>query len=324
MTLRLLTLAELGPEHEAGIAMLRWKAFNDLIGAEWLRRRVALGFPYADYGGLYAADGNDVLAMVEVNRPKFALRAGVETIGGFAYVCTRPSVSRMGLMKKLLKEALSREEAAGIRWMFHCTGRGLVAHALYERLGFMDVGAVTEAYGFCRPESRQTLTAGYSVRQPEKKDLESLDLLHDEFAKGRFGFSSRPKGHLSRWVESGGIALSSILMMARDGVPVAYAVTKPQGERSIGGFEMVAPGPEDRVPLLQALESRADGNWLVVGCSPSNVWEPLLAERGYRVTRDTWGVCMAMPLGRELSAGEMRHELGADDPGFIFHLLDSF
>jgi GNAT superfamily N-acetyltransferase len=305
--------------------MLRWKAFNDLYGADWLRKRVSLGFPYSDYAAVYAADGNEVFAMAEVNRPAVAMRGGVETVGGLAYVCTRPSVSRMGMATKLLKDVISREEAAGMHWIFLLTARQLVAHSVYAKLGFTDVQLSIQSNGFRRTERGQKLPAGYTAATPEEKDLDSLDALRDEFAKGRFGFSARKKGHLSRWVGTGDLPLSNIVMVSRDGVPVAYAITRGQGGGSIGTFEMVAPRQEDRIPLLQALEARADGAWLVAGAVPQDVWEPQLAGRGYVITRDTWGgVLMAKPLGKELSASEIRHELGGDDPGFIMQLLDFF
>jgi hypothetical protein len=123
----------------------------------------------------------------------------------------------------------------------------------------------------------------------------------------------------------GDLPLSSILMVSKNGSPVAYAVTRSQGNGALGAYEMVAPKPEDMVPLLQAVESSEGRDWFVVGTSPSNVWESVLADRGYVISHDTWGgVFMAMSLGRDLSANEMRHEIGGDDPGFLIHVLDTF
>ena len=140
-TVQILTLEELRPEHEAGVAGLRYIAHSDLYGTEVLRRWRDWGFPLADYLALYAVEGDDVLATVEVHRPRFVLPRGVETVAGLAYVATRPRSARQGLAQRLISEVFEREKSAGLRWVLLWTGKHNVAHGLYEKLGFSDVWA---------------------------------------------------------------------------------------------------------------------------------------------------------------------------------------
>jgi GNAT superfamily N-acetyltransferase len=322
MSYNILTLKELGAEYETGVATLRFRAFGEMGGAEILRRRIAQGSSYSDYAALYAVDEDELLSMVEVPRMTFTSKEGTEPCSGLAYVSTRPKVAHRGISKRLVEEVISREKAAGSHWMLLWTGRALVAHSFYERLGFRDVWQWP--HGIRQVPEHQDPPAGYTLRAPEMKELGSLEELREDVAKGRLGFVQRHKGYLTRSVKLGESPLSDIMALFKGKNSVGYALLRSSYLGTFTCGEMVASTPENRAALVQALESRTAGNWLSLNSSPHEMWAPLLSGRGYQVSTDSWGVLMALPLTKELTVDQMRNQLGTNEPGFISQAMDTF
>ncbi len=321
--MEILSLPDLGPEHEVSIAVLRANAFSDLDGTALLRKKIAQGIPYAPYGGLYAVQGDEVVSMIEVPRLRFTRPRGIELMGGLAYVCTLPRVARQGLAGALIQEFFRREESAGIRRVFLWTGRHLVAHSLYVRLGFVDV---FETPVFSREVGEPSpMPSGYASRPAEQGDLAPLERLRAEAFARSVGFVERFPGFLRSWVGSGLVTLPEILVLERGGERAGYALLReawPPGARQC--FEMVVSSPEDRSPLLAAVEARSRHAWLSLLANPRAGWSALLASAGYRGSEDRWGVLMAKDLRRPKSVAELREELGCDRPDFVAQQLDTF
>ena len=63
-----------------------------------------IGYPAADYFGVYAVEGGEVLSMVRVLRLPFTTPKGVEKIGAIQGVVTRRDRARRGLARKLIEE----------------------------------------------------------------------------------------------------------------------------------------------------------------------------------------------------------------------------
>ena len=320
-TVQILTLEELRPEHEAGVAGLRYIAHSDLYGTEVLRRWRDWGFPLADYLALYAVEGDDVLATVEVHRPRFVLPRGVETVAGLAYVATRPRSARQGLAQRLISEVFEREKSAGLRWVLLWTGKHNVAHGLYEKLGFSDVWATRRALR--RVPGAVSLPSGYSAREALEADLPILDALQGTMAQGRPGFSARPRGHLSRCCRADLAGLRDLMVLEYAGRPVGYGLLRKAWE-GFTGWESVVEAATHREALLRALEGRAADRWLVLGTTPTDLWEDACRKEGFQILPDSYGVLMARPVVDLLSPAERPRVLGTDRPGFICQAFDFF
>lgn len=320
--MQIFSLSELGPEHEIGVAALQEAAFGYLGGTQDLRRKISLGIPYSSYAALYAVEGSEVLSMVEVPRMIFLTRHGPVLMGGFACVCTRPDQARRGVATSVLTEVLRREREDGIRYMLLWTGRAMVAHSLYERLGFTDVFATPAAYR--RITSKSEPPAGYSVGNPNEDELVTLESLRDEMARGRLGFSPRFKGLIRALVKSGAHSLSNILTISKGGGIVGYAILRPTDPASQRSWEMVAPALEDRIPLVKAVESKMTEGWFMFTTCPGDVWSSVAVQCGYEIRPSRWGTLMACQLDGKLGDRELRHELGTDDPSFIAQEADNF
>jgi GNAT superfamily N-acetyltransferase len=316
------SLDELGPEHELGVAILRDRAFGEPNGTGRLRRKIELGYPYAPYRGLYVVEGAAVHAMIEMRRLRFTSRKGEETMGGLAYVSTRPGVARMGLARGLIAEALTREKSEGIDHVLLWTGRSMVAHALYEKLGFVDVLSPPLAY---HQVPGDTLSPpGYVLRTPEPVELPVLEALHSQMAQGGFGFTSRYPGAIAGWIGAGKGALSDVHVLERAGTIVGYSLTRDMGGGGLRSWESISPHEGDRLALLQALEGLSRGRLISISPMPTAAWGEMLSRRGYVLSKDSWGTLMALTIGAPSPPFEMRQALGTDDPHFLCQLLDDF
>jgi GNAT superfamily N-acetyltransferase len=323
VTVRFLALDELRPEHELGVVQLRQIAFGEAYGTDVLRQWKALGFPLASYTALYAVDGAQVLAGVEVHRPWFTTPEGTSRVGGLAYVSTRPMASRQGHAGRLIQEVLERQRAEGDPWVILWTSRSNGAHGLYEQLGFSDVGDLPRAFrlvpkGTAPPE-------GFVVRRARPEDLAALDELRNAMARGRTGFVRREPGHLARFTKTHLLSIEDIVVLEEAGRPAAYGLLQKNFEGfGMGAWESVAPEERLRGPLLQALESEAAGRWLTAAVSPFSWWHPAMRERGYAIARDSFGVLMACPLGEPVPVRQRATRLGTDREAFISQTTDHF
>lgn len=321
MSVQIRTLDELQPEHELGVTALRYLAFRELYGTDVLRTWKRLGFPMAGYTALYAVDGSQVLATVEVHRPWFTTPEGTSRATGLAYVSTRPHATRRGLATRLVSEVIERQRAEGDLWALLWCGRHHVSHAVYERVGFSDVWESPR--GFRRVAAGAKLPEGYQERTAREEDLPVLEELRDQMARGRTGFARRDPGHLTRFWKSDQLPLEELVVLEEHGRPVGYA-TLSKNLDGFQGSENVVAEERHRDPLLRALEARAGGKWLVLGASPYSWWGPVLHERGYSILRDSFGALMAYPLQEAVPVRKRAAQLGSDREGFISLSTDNF
>lgn len=323
MAIRVLTLDELSEAHDLSVAALRSTAFSDLYGKDRLLKWREAGVPMTPYTALYAVDGAEVQSMLEVHRFSLQTTAGVATAAGLAYVCTREKSTRRGLATLLIHEVMDRERKAGTEWLLLGTGRHLVAHALYQKLGFKDLWSSGRAIR--KIPAGMEVPKRYRMRPMGDADALHLERLREEMGRGCYGFVHRQPPHVKRCVGIGRVESSQVLVITPTGgqLPVAYGILR----RSDQGFicwEAVASLPEHRSPLVQALESRAAGRWLLIGTSPEIVWREVLEARGYHFIPDSYGTWMALNLKREMPVSEMREVLRAGTPRFVMQDLDSF
>ena len=314
--MRITAYRELPPGWEGSDVLLMHHAF----GSSWDPRTMthpqfSRRYPSnADYVGLCAVEARRILSSVEVVRFPFRTRQGEFTCSGLGAVATLPSFSRRGLARKLIVGALRRETRAGSPFMFLYTGRSMVAHALYEGLGFRDVLEFPRAARLV-PEVRPELPRGWRWRTALRSDRAAVRRLHEELAKDRCGFTR----HGVNWWSGSG----HWWVLEQEGTIEGYANLRTEG-RVLACHEGMARASGARTLLLRALESTASGKWLLLG-------GPLLHElrtapqvRSYAVEPGSYRVLMARPLIDFDRSTDLAHELGADRPDFLNGIADSF
>lgn len=254
------------------------------------------GTAFVDYHALFATEGNDVLAMVQVIRIPFTSRRGQETVSGLDYVVTRPDAVRRGLASQLIRAVHRREVAAGVHWCFLWTRRSWGAHHGYEKLGYRDVYSPKLAQRHFPGGPRLRMPTGYRWRTVRRSDERLLESLLRRSSQGRLGFVPRIPGSFHWRLHLRWLSLRSVRILSHRGRPVGYAVVQPR-TRSVWASDIVVTSPRERVPMLRALQTLAPGRWLVLARSTYVTdCRALLEQQGYDVYPVSHSVLMARPL----------------------------
>jgi predicted N-acetyltransferase YhbS len=320
--MRFLSFDELPHATEPSRALLQIAAFHSFTGRakfEVFRRHGRC----ADYGGVFAVEGDRVLGEVYVLRIPYTLRDREETVAGLATVTANPDRRRVGIARRLLQEAHDRERDAGISFVTLWTNPSWGAHALYGKLGYRDVYSAPWAVRISAPVSRRR-ASGTPLRFARESELRAIEQLHDRVHEGRLGFCRRPEGYFRAMSAIGRFdPTRQLLVHERGSRPVGYAHLDRTPQRTICG-ELVAPRAADRRALIEQIvrttvDSPCAFQHSVVSDSSAEFAGPRYAR-----SRSTWWVWMAARLGGEWTAREATHRLATDDPRFVCHAGDRF
>lgn len=278
-----------------------------------------MGYPSADYVGLYAVEDGEVLSVVRVLRLPYTTPEGVRQIAGIQGVVTRRDRARKGLARELLLEAHRREKAAGSKYSLLWTGRGNVAHSLYESLGYQDVYAPELAT--LREENRNHGPQRYSLKSVEEGDARSLEMLHQRATVGRLGFTPRASGIIRSSIHLGFLMKDSLWAIFDGGRQVGYAhLWKNPTWCGLDELVLDSGTPVERV--LPFLEATARGGWFVIRNTVVRDAMPLLRRRGYHFLPHAYATLMV--LGLERPSKNIAEELGTASPRFTCQHLDYF
>jgi GNAT superfamily N-acetyltransferase len=276
-----------------------------------------LGYPAADYFGVYAVEKGQVLSMVRVLRVPFTTPDGTETVAGIQGVVTRRDQSRRKLARKLLEEVHRREKASGYRYVMLWTGRAMVAHGLYESLGYQDVYTPELAVKKCKDVAKP---AGLEFRRIRMSETHLIEEMHRKAMAGRLGFTPRPDGIVDSVLKLGFRSLAGFWLLLRGGEPVGYSLFERGTVRS-SIDELVLSGVriED---ALSSMESTVSGSWLSIRNTSVKDYFGALKIRGYSFSKFTYYGLMAAPLEVDKSANP--HVLGTASKRFTCQQLDYF
>ena len=321
--MRIVTFHELPPGWEASSTLLMHSAF----GSSWDPRELGTKqfdqhYPrYSDYVGLCAVDHGRIVSSVLVHRFPFRTRQRECTCSGLGAVATLPTYTRRGLARRLIEEAHRRERANGSPFMLLYTGRSIVAHALYEGLGYRDVLDFPRAVRWV-PNRERSLPRGWTWRNATRDDWHAIKEMRAYLGRGRSGFTREGV----EWGPGPGKWFApddmwSVLECDRS--IVAYASVRTEGQLR-ACHEGMACTEKARHLLLRSLESEARGRWLLLG-------SPLIYElraapgiRAYSLAPGSHSVLMAKSLDGPRSPSDLAHELGSDHPSFLIGVADSF
>jgi GNAT superfamily N-acetyltransferase len=321
--MKFLTYDELSSSMESGRTLLHLAAFGGVFPRRtielWRRRAKTL----ADYVGLYAVEGDDLLGQVLVLRIPYVFRDETGVISGIAGVATRPDQGRAGIARSLLTEVHRRERAAGIRYSALWTNRSWGAHALYEELGYRDVySSPWVVHG--GKTIRGPVPRRRGVRPARPADLATVDRLHDQAAVGRLGFCRRPPGFshvaaLSGWIDPA----KNLIVAEANRKLLGYAQVDRNSQRVVCG-ELVAPSSVVQRTLVEEVRRTASGlpfafQHTIVTDAPE-----LFRDLGYSIVPRSWYVLMGNALGREWSPQEAIRQFATDDRRFLCLAGDRF
>lgn len=314
--MRICTFRELPNGWEPSLVLLVHQAFGTsldprVLASERYRRDYP---PFADYVGLCAWDRGRIAAGLLVRRIPFRTRHGDRILAGLGHVATRPEYRRRGLARTLITEAHRRERAQGTPFSLLYTGRSIVAHSLYEGLGYSDI------FDFPRgtrliPRNARGLPSPWRWRRARTSDRSSIEKLHARVVRGRYGFIR--EGHDWRWVPREYFALEEGPRLR------GYARMERQGN-VYACFEAAADSLPARRTLLRAMEHQVAGRWLVLGGTVLRESLPVMDQAHYDLSESSHDVLMATSLTGRMSTTALSHELGADDPRFAIGNQDFF
>jgi GNAT superfamily N-acetyltransferase len=314
--MRILTFRELPTGWEASHVLLVHQAF----GTSWDPRvltseKFCRSYPpFADYVGLCAWDEGRILAAVLVRRIPFRTRHGDRFVAGLGHVATSPDHRRRGLARALIAEVQRREEAQGTPFSLLYTGRSIVAHSLYQELGYSDILDFPRATRLL-PRNAPGLVPPWGWRLARATDLPRIEELHAHAVRCQYGFTRADCHWRSRPRE--------YCVLEENRRLRGYARLERQGSVYVC-FEAVASSLTARRILLRALERQVAAKWLVLGGSALRDFLPILAGTPYEVSQSSHDVLMARSLVGTMSPEALSHELGTDDPRFAIGSQDFF
>ena len=317
-----LTLDELPETLDPARALLHLSGFGGVVDRARLERWRRRSGSLAEYGGVFAVEGDVVVGQTLVNRIPYTFPEGRETVAGIAAVATRPDHRRLGVAQRVLEEVHRREREAGTRFAFLWTNRSWGAHRLYERLGYSDV--YFPGWAVRLPRRAERNDRAVRLRPPRRTELGALERLHDAVSRGRWGFATRARGHLRYSAEWGEIEpRESLVVVVRRGRLEGYAYVEPGVGQVVCG-ELLARDVAAAAELARAVERKARGKAVVFRHEPAQALEGWLKERGYLFLDDGWYGMLALSLERRLGRRELLHRTRASDPRFVCHSSDRF
>lgn len=278
------TFLDLPNEWEPQIALL----YNQPFGSSWDPRDISRRWkhrypPLADYMGLCAVEGGNIVASLGVRRFPFRTRSRESTCSGLGGVATLPSHGRRGFARSLIEEAHRRERAAGSSFCLLYTGRSMVAHDLYESLGYRDVMDFPRAVRLI-PHDASPPRRGWLWRKGRRSDRQAIEELHTRYAQGKFGFTRA--GH--HWWPG----TTSNFVLEWNGSIRGYANLTKRG-KVWTCFEGFACSGTERAALLKGLESETAGKWLLLGAGVLRDLRPFFGWNAFRFSKGSYEVLMA-------------------------------
>jgi GNAT superfamily N-acetyltransferase len=193
--MRIMSLDELPEGWQPKVQLIDASVGWMLTDLKRMKEARKMGYPAADYFGVYAVEGNEVQATVRVLRIPYTMAGGAtETVSGICGVATKREWSRRGLAKALLAEVHRREMAAGNRLSLLWMGFWNFSHDLYKSIGYSDV--YTPRLALIRCDAVKQKSKKYALSRAKKGDADTIERLHAQSTRGRVGFTPRSENVL--------------------------------------------------------------------------------------------------------------------------------
>lgn len=300
--------------------VLNMMAFGWPLTPTRLENRVKLDDRWSDDSLLYAVVKGKAVSQIAGLRIPTRTVDGEEIVLGVAGVATLPSYARRGYSLKLFRELHKRSREEGIRIAFLVTGKSLVAYHLYRKFDYRDVKFFPEA---SKPLVRRKKPKGLTLRKYRKKDAPEIDVIFKRFTRGLYGFVSRQKDfigvRMKIWKD-----LKGLFSVVETKKGMRGYVIKREMDGDVIVQELVVPSVRDSDRILRYLESQEKGDYILAHSFAGKRQMDYFESRGYKVTPESWGLCMVAPLTKFLSHGEMSRLYQFKEGNFCMMSQDTF
>lgn len=230
-----------------------------------------------------------------------------EYVGGLFGVATLPGHTRKGVCTALMKRAHKYFNEKHYHFSFLSTSPALIAHALYEKLGYADLIEYPSAYKALHvKKSKQIRRQHFDSFDPSK-----ILKIYNEYTADRTGFVVRDEAYLKMLKKVEGLKSKQYIVDAE-----GYVILR---EDKSGTWirELVALNKKQMHKLLGAVHSRTSGP-----VYDRAVLDPELLDvyksRGYMIHKKGYSVMMFKPL---VPTASFEQTYGDK---FYFSRLDSF
>lgn len=211
----------------------------------------------------------------------------VEKVGGLYGVATSSGYTRQGICTALLNRAHEYFMAKDYRFSLLTTSSTIVAHSLYEKMGYYDVASFPSAYKIRQKGER------HEISEPEgdsKWNLARMLELFREYVKSKTGFVVRDEAYMKMLMKQYEISAKECIMTQR-----GYVIFKKE-KKQARVRELVAQNNKEMDRLIRLVENKAQR--IVIG--RLGAWDPALGRaymsRGFTVLETGYGVLMAKEL----------------------------
>lgn len=260
--------------------------------------------------GFALQEGRRLLGFVgTVDVPMRTIGGRVEIVGGIHSVSTDPEAARSGVATRLMEHSHRWFRKLGYRFSFLCTSHSLVAHRLYERLGYSDISALNQyprAYrSFAEPEQDEP-----EAKRARKLNSRRVQRLFARAVEGRTGCAVRVRNWPRVILERRDLKTSDVIVR-----PGGYVFTSNWG-RTLFIDEWNALTPAACRDAHRRLRQRRKSAWIVDQVD-SQVLLSFLKAEGFSFAYGRYHVRMVKPLGRASFDAVFGDR-------FIFSQLDAF
>ena len=232
----------------------------------------------------------------------------VERTGGIYGVATLPGHTRKGICTALLNRAHEHFKEKDCRFSFLTTSPTIVAHGLYEKLGYFDVTSFPGVYKVKeKPNKQKTVKR----EKASKLNLTRMLEIYREYVKNKTGFVARDETYMKMLVKTHEIAAKECITIEK-----GYVIFK-KDKKQVRIRELVANDKKEMNELIGIVEDKAQN--VIYG---RDVLDATLreayADRGFTVLNSGHGVLMVKELTSHASFKE------AYDNKFYMSALDHF
>jgi len=218
------------------------------------------------------------------------LNGTTEHVGGIYGVATLPGFTRRGVCTALMDKAHQYFMKKKYRFSFLATSPALVAHSLYEKLGYVDFVEYPTVYKVVRGKK-----AKLSKKQRRARvDLDKILEIYNEFVKGKTGFVVRDMKHMKMLRKVEGVTAKRFIVDDE-----GYVVFR-EDKSGIWIRELVALKAEEAERLVNKIEDKTKG--LVYDRAVLNsMLLDVYRSRGYMIQEKGFSVMMFKSLSPNAS-----------------------
>jgi predicted acetyltransferase len=276
---------------------------------------------YSKYFGLYALnDEGRAVSQVLVLHIQTRTKNGKELVGGIQGVGTLPRYSRQGYSIALMTRAHELLAEAGIRISFLLTSASLVAHEMYQKLGYSTIASFQRGIRAVeRTHSKRLLT----LKRYEPKHAAAVDRLFTRQTEGSLGFVYRQPKYLTIMRKAyPNLAERTSVAIAKGRVVGYVCANSESGCTNID--ELVALDDDVKRLILMELERKFKPKYLFVSNLIDSELTRFYEQDGFTIQGPGWGRVMAMGIDRSISTREITDLYGVNERCFTLYSVDNF